>query len=167
MPGMSPREVVEELFRRTAAGDVTAIDELIADDMVSHAGGPQGRDGLKQIMAVIESDLGAGIEIDHHHLVAEGDLLAHHMTMHGRHRASTMPLLKGTPASDAEVAWTFMHSGGWWTDGSSSTGRAGMMSVSSFKLGLGPRAGAETKACRLPPRRSAADNNCSLPASRR
>jgi len=106
---MSPREVVEELFRRTAAGDETAIDELIADDMVNHAGGPQGRDGLKQIMAVIESDLGAGIEIDHHHLVAEGDLVAHHMTMHGRHRASTMPLLKGTPASYAEVAWTFMH----------------------------------------------------------
>lgn len=105
---MLPRQVVEELFRRTHLGDATATDELVAEDMVNHGGGPQGRHGLKQIMAVIETDLGR-IEIDHHHLVTEGDLVAHHMTIRGRHRASTMPLLAGVPVSYAQISWTFMH----------------------------------------------------------
>jgi predicted ester cyclase len=108
MQKMSPRQVVEDLYRRMAAEDITAVDELVAEDMVNHAAGPQGRDGLKEIMAVVESDLGKA-KVDHHHLVAEGELVSHHMTMHGRHRASTMALLQGTPVSNVEVAWTFMH----------------------------------------------------------
>jgi len=91
-----------------AAGDAGAMDELVAEDMVNHAAGPQGREGLRAILAVIESDLGP-VEADHRHLVAEGELVAHHMTMRGHHRASTMPLLAGTPVTDREVRWTYMH----------------------------------------------------------
>jgi predicted ester cyclase len=109
MDDATPRQVVEELSRRIEAGQTTAIDDLVAEDMVNHAAGPQGRDGLKQIMAVIASDLGDSIVIDHHHLVAEGDLVAQHMTMRGRHVGSTMPLLRGSPATHVDVAWTFMH----------------------------------------------------------
>ena len=104
----TPRDVVEDLYRRMAAGDAGAMDELVAEDMVNHAAGPQGREGLRAILAVIESDLGP-VEADHHHLVAEGELVAHHMTMRGHHRASTMPLLAGTPVTDREVRWTYMH----------------------------------------------------------
>ena len=42
-------------------------------------------------------------------LVADGDLVAQHLTLHGTHRASTMPLLADTPVSGRPVAWTFMH----------------------------------------------------------
>ena len=108
---MEPREpkfVVEELFRRTGAGDFDAIDELVAEDMVNHAAGPQGREGWKQIIATINTDLG-DVMIDHHHLIAEGDFVAHHMTMHGRHRSSTMPLLSGADVTNLPVSWTYIH----------------------------------------------------------
>jgi lactoylglutathione lyase len=107
---MTPREIVEELFRRRAAGDDTAVDELVAEEMVNHASGPQrqGRAGWKQIIATIENDLGA-IEIENHRLIADGDLVAHHMTMRGTHQGSTMPLLAGVPVTHQPVEWTYIH----------------------------------------------------------
>jgi lactoylglutathione lyase len=107
--GPSPKAVVSELFRRLARRDMAAIDDLMAEDMVNHAAVRQGREGWKQILAVIESDLGADLEIENHHLVAEGDLVAHHMTLRGHHEGSTMPLLAGAVPSGAPVTWTFMH----------------------------------------------------------
>ena len=108
--GMTPKEIVQELARRLAAGDDTAVDEFVAEDMVNHAAGPrrQGREGWKQILANIENDLGR-TEIEHHRLIAEGDLVAHHMTMTGTHQASTMPLLYGVPVTHHPVAWTYIH----------------------------------------------------------
>ena len=106
---MEPKAVVEELFRRRLAGDDRAIDDLIAENMVNHAAGPQGREGWRQILATIATDLGDDITIEHHHLIADGDLVAHHMTVRGRHRASTMPLLAGTQPTGVEVSWTYIH----------------------------------------------------------
>jgi lactoylglutathione lyase len=34
------KEVVEEMFRRQQAGDDTALDDLVAEEMVNHAAGP-------------------------------------------------------------------------------------------------------------------------------
>lgn len=106
-----PRDVIEELFRRGNAGDDSVIDELIAEDMVNHAAGParQGREGWKQIIETIRTDLGGDFSVETHHLIAEGDLVAHHMSIHGRHQASTMPLLVGAEAAGADVVWTYMH----------------------------------------------------------
>jgi predicted ester cyclase len=109
MTGIEPKAVIEELFRRRSAGDGTVVDELIAEDMVNHAAGPQGREGWKAILAVIEHDLGPDMALENHHLIAEGEFVAHHMTLRGRHIASTMPLLTGTQPSGAEVAWTYIH----------------------------------------------------------
>jgi lactoylglutathione lyase len=102
------RDVVEELFRRQRAADDTALDDLVATDMVNHAAGPQGRDGLKTILRTIEVDLGP-TELEQHHLIGEGDLVVQHVTLHGTHRASTMPLLADAPATGRSVAWTFIH----------------------------------------------------------
>lgn len=104
----SAKEVVEELLRRQEAGDSTALDELVAQDMVNHAAGPQGREGLKRILRILEDDLGP-VTVEQHHLVGEGPLVAQHLTLHGTHSASTMPLLAGTPVTGRAVAWTFMH----------------------------------------------------------
>ena len=103
-----PKAVVEELFRRRYAGDDNVLDDLVAEDMVNHAAGPQGRAGLRQILDIIRHDLGEG-EVEHHHLIAEGELVADHVTVRGVHRASTMPLLAGTEPTGVEVSWTFMH----------------------------------------------------------
>ncbi len=110
---MTPKEIVQELFsasriRRYSDGDELAIDELISEDMVNHAGGPQGRQGWKQIIAVITNDLGK-FDVEHHTFIAEGDLVAHHMTMVGTHQASTMPLLAGVPVTRKPVSWTHIH----------------------------------------------------------
>jgi predicted ester cyclase len=103
-----PKAVVEDLHRRLLAGDDFVLDDLVAEDMVNHAAGPQGRDGLRQILATIRHDFGDG-EIEHHHVIAEGEFVANHMTVRGVHRASTMPLLTGTEPTGVEVSWTFIH----------------------------------------------------------
>ena len=106
---MQPKAVVEALFQRRSAGDASAIDELVAENMINHAAGPQGREGWRQILAVIGNDLGTDTQIEHHHLIAEGEFVAHHMTVTGTHRASTMPLLAGTTPTGAKVSWTYIH----------------------------------------------------------
>ena len=35
--------------------------------------------------------------------------MAQHLTVHGTHRASTMPLLADVPVSGQATAWTFIH----------------------------------------------------------
>ncbi len=42
MSERSAKEVVDEMFRRQRAGDDSALDDLVAPDMVNHAAGPQG-----------------------------------------------------------------------------------------------------------------------------
>jgi predicted ester cyclase len=108
MSQRSAKDVVAELFERQQAGDQTALDDLVAEQMVNHASGAQGRDGLKYILRTIENDLGP-TSVEQHHLIGEGDLVAQHLTLHGTHVGSTMPLLTGTTVSGRATAWTFIH----------------------------------------------------------
>ena len=108
MSERSAKEVVVEMLRRQEAGFTIALDDLVAEDMVNHAAGPQGRDGLKLILNTIENDLGP-VTVEQHHLIGDGDLVAQHLTLHGTHRASTMPLLADTPVSGRPTAWRFIH----------------------------------------------------------
>ena len=102
------RNVVDELFRRQQAHDDTGLDELVAADMVNHAAGPQCREGPRSILRTIEVDLGP-TRLEQHHLIADGDLVVQHVTVHGTHRAATMPLLAGMPVTGRAAAWEFMH----------------------------------------------------------
>lgn len=107
-----PKSVIEELFRRIEAEDLSAIDDLMAEDMVNHAAPERpAREGWKQILSIIKTDLGADSKIEHHHLFGEGDLVAHHMSIRGRHEASTMPLLAAARATPTgkDVSWTYIH----------------------------------------------------------
>ena len=108
MSGRSAKDVVEEMFRRQEAGDDTVLDELVAEDMVNHAAGPQGREGLKLILGIIETDLGP-VTVEQHHLIGDGDLVAQHLTLRGTNRGSTMPLLAATPVTGRPAEWTFIH----------------------------------------------------------
>jgi predicted ester cyclase len=108
MSDRSAKDVVAELFRRQRDGDATVLDDLVAGDMVNHAAGLQGREGLRRILRTIDVDLGP-VTLEQHHLIGEGDLVAQHLTLHGTHRASTMPLLADTPASGLPATWTFIH----------------------------------------------------------
>ena len=108
MSGRSACEVVEELLRRQQASEDLVLDDLVAEDMVNHAAGPQGRDGLARILSIIDHDLGP-VTVEQHHLVGDGDIVAQHLTLHGTHRASTMPLLADVVPSGRPAAWRFIH----------------------------------------------------------
>lgn len=108
MTERSAKDVVGEMYRRQQAGEQTVLDDLVAADMVNHAAGPQGRQGLKLILGTIDVDLGPTV-IEQHHLIGEGDLVAQHLTVRGTHKASTMPLLADTEVSGLPAAWTFIH----------------------------------------------------------
>ena len=101
-------ECVAELFQRIAAQDLSAIDELMHPDMVNHAAGPQGAAGWREISSIIRHDLGP-ITIEQHALFGDGEMAVQHMTVHGTHHHSAMPLLQGVPPSGATVAWEFIH----------------------------------------------------------
>jgi lactoylglutathione lyase len=96
------------MYRRQQAGDPTVLDDLVAEDLVNHAAGPQGREGLKRILRTIDDDLGP-LSVQQHHLIGDGDLVAQHLTLHGTHHASTMPLLAPVSPSGRAAAWTFIH----------------------------------------------------------
>jgi lactoylglutathione lyase len=104
---MTPEETVRAFHDAADRRDETAFD-LIAEDLVQHAAGPQGRDGLRQTLATLEHDLG-GPTSAIHRVVADDDHVVVHLTLRGRHVASTMPLLAGLPPSGRPVTWDFIH----------------------------------------------------------
>ena len=102
-----PRNVVETFLRLVEQGDDAAF-ELLAPDLINHAAGPQGRDGMRQTVAALRADLGEASQ-EVHRVVAEGDTVVVHLDLVGVHRGSSMPLLAGVPVSGQEVRWTFIH----------------------------------------------------------
>jgi predicted ester cyclase len=103
----TPKDTVLAFLRRAEDGDPDAFD-LVATDFVQHAAGPQGREGFRRTAQVLDHDLGP-LTGQVHHVLADGDTVVVHLTLHGRHRASTMPLLTGVPVTDRPVTWAFVH----------------------------------------------------------
>lgn len=104
----SARGVVEELFRRQQTAGDPVLGDLVATDLINHAAGPQGREGLETILRSIEVDLGP-TTLEQHHLIVEQDLVVQQVTLHGTHRASTMPLLADVPPTGRSAQWRFIH----------------------------------------------------------
>src|SRR3954447_9565679 len=104
---MAPAETVLAFQEALERRDDSAFG-LIAEDLVQHAAGPQGRNGLRQTLATLDSDLDRPT-VTVHRVVAQDDLVVVHLTMHGRHVGSTMPLLAQVPATGTAVGWDFIH----------------------------------------------------------
>jgi len=101
-------DIVRQAFERINSGDQSVFDELVAEDYVNHAAGPQGREGWRQTLQHVNHDIRqTGVEV--HHLFGDDQFACVHMTMHGVHEASTMPLLTGVPVSGREVTWRYIH----------------------------------------------------------
>ena len=62
----------------------------------------------RTILRTIEVDLGL-TELTQHHLIGAGHLAVQHVTLHGTHRVSTMPLLADAPVTGRSAAWAFIH----------------------------------------------------------
>jgi predicted ester cyclase len=104
---MTPAETVLAFHEAAACRDGSALD-LVAEDLVQHAAGPQGREGLRQTLATLDHDLDRP-KAEVHRVVAQDDHVVVHLTMHGHHVASTMPLLAGVPPTGKVISWDFIH----------------------------------------------------------
>src|SRR5947208_13762605 len=104
---MTPEETVVAFHQKAGRRDGSALD-LVAEHLVQHAAGPQGREGLRQTLATLDHDLDKPTATVHR-VVAQDDLVVVQLTLHGRHVASTMPLLDGLPPTGAGLAWDFIH----------------------------------------------------------
>jgi len=97
------RRFVEEVQRR---GDLAAIDEFLAPDVVNHTpppGMPGDREGSREVIGAIRAafpDHDAVVE----HMVAEGDLVASYKTFTGTHRGEFM----GIPPTGRRVTMRVM-----------------------------------------------------------
>jgi predicted ester cyclase len=104
---MTPKEIVLSFHEAAKRRDDSAFD-LIAEDFIQHAAGPQGRDGFRQTVATLDHDLDRPTT-EIHRVVAEDDTVVVQLTLHGRHVASTMPLLTGVAPTGGAIAWEFIH----------------------------------------------------------
>jgi predicted ester cyclase len=104
---MTPAETVLAFHEALERRDDSAYG-LVAEDFVQHAAGPQGREGLRQTLAILERDLDRPTATIHR-VVAQDDLVVVQLTLHGRHVASTMPLLAGVPPTGDVIVWDFIH----------------------------------------------------------
>jgi lactoylglutathione lyase len=104
---MTPAETVLAFHEALELRDGSAFAH-VAENLVQHAAGPQGRDGLRGTLATLDHDLDRPTATVHR-LITQDDLVVVHLTMHGRHVASTMPLLAGLPPTGEPIAWDFIH----------------------------------------------------------
>ena len=104
---MTPAETVTVFHQAVERRDGSAF-EFVAEDFIQHAAGPQGRDGFRQTVATLDHDLGRPTATIHR-VISQDDLVVVHLTLHGRHVASTMPLLAQLPPTGDAIAWEFIH----------------------------------------------------------
>jgi lactoylglutathione lyase len=104
---MTPTEIVLAFHEAARRREESAYD-LVAEDLIQHAAGPKGREGLRQTLATLDHDLDRPTTVIHR-VVAQDDLVVVHLTLNGRHVGSTMPLFGGLPVTERAVAWDFIH----------------------------------------------------------
>lgn len=77
------RRVIEEIYNR---GDLTAVDELAASEMVIHAasGDIVGREGVRQYVAALRTGF-PDLEVTVEGQIAEGDMVVTRWTARGTH----------------------------------------------------------------------------------
>ena len=86
------KTVVRRFFDETNAGNLSAIDELLADDFTEHEEFPgieQSREGVKQFFMMFRSAF-PDMHMDAHEMVAEGDMVCVRATMAGTQQGEFM-----------------------------------------------------------------------------
>jgi predicted ester cyclase len=87
--------------------DVAALEQVVAEDVIDHGRRPDeppGREGAKQTMFWLASVF-SDERWEIHHVIGDGDLVAVHCTLHGRHTGDLM----GIPPTNREVAVDYVH----------------------------------------------------------
>jgi predicted ester cyclase len=98
------RRTFEEIF---PAGDVEALAEIVDPDVVSRGRRPDeptGFEGVKRTMLWL-STVFSDQRWEVHDVLGDGDVVAVHLTHHGRHTGDLM----GIPPTGREVAYQYVH----------------------------------------------------------
>jgi predicted ester cyclase len=82
------KAIVRLFYKEIDAGNLAAMDELVAEDYLNHAptpfpGVPEGREGLKQVFKIFWEATPGYHEIEE--MIAEGDLVVTRLTAYGKH----------------------------------------------------------------------------------
>jgi predicted ester cyclase len=83
------RRFFDEVLQK---GNMEVIDELVATDFVDHNPGPvqaAGVEGVKQFFAALRAAM-SNLQVDLEHVLAEGDLVATHVSIRGKHTGDLM-----------------------------------------------------------------------------
>ncbi len=101
------KALVRQFYAEIDAGNVDAIDELVAADYVDHhpapfPGMPDGREGLKQAFRIFWDATPGRHQIEDQ--VAEGDKVATRLTATGRHEGDLPGPLPATGADLRQTA---------------------------------------------------------------
>lgn len=100
------KALVRRFYAEIDAGNIDAMDELVAEDYVDHNPAPfpnlaSGREGLKQAFRIFWTATPGRHEIEDQ--VAEGDKVVTRLTAHGRHEGDLPGPL---PATGREIRET-------------------------------------------------------------
>ena len=97
------KSLVRRFYSAMDAGDLAAMDELVAEDYIDHNPPPfpglgQGRDGLKQAFQIFLEATPGRHEIEDQ--IAEGDKVVTRLTAYGTHKG---PLPGGIEATGRDI----------------------------------------------------------------
>ena len=122
---------VHDLFRSFRGGDVAAIAELLADDVVWHfpgrhgriAGAHRGRDGVFAFLASVMQLTAGTFHLDLEHVVADDEVAVAFFRGHGERDGKTLDnptclkirLRDGQVAEVHEFVWNLFEVDDFWT----------------------------------------------------
>jgi steroid delta-isomerase-like uncharacterized protein len=97
-----PKALTKRFFEGVSAGDLSVIDEFVADDFVEHEEFPgisQDKAGVTQFFSMFRAAF-PDFRMEPHEMVAEGDLLCVRSTTTGTHEGEFM----GVPPTGKRIA---------------------------------------------------------------
>ena len=96
-----PKGLMRRFYDEVSAGNLSVIDELVADDIVDHDEFPglePNKDGVKQFFAMFTSAF-PDLRMEPHEMISEGDLASARVTITGTHQGEFM----GMPPSGKRI----------------------------------------------------------------
>lgn len=96
-----PKNLLRHFYSEVSAGNLDALDELVADDVVEHEEFPglkPNKEGVKQFFAMFRSAF-PDFRMEPHEIIAEGDLVCARVTFSGTQEGEFM----GVPPSGKRV----------------------------------------------------------------
>jgi steroid delta-isomerase-like uncharacterized protein len=96
-----PKDLIPRIYSEMSAGNLDALDELLADDLVEHEETPglePTKEGVKQFFAMFLAAF-PDLSMKADQLISEGDIVCARATMTGTHNGEFM----GIPATGKPV----------------------------------------------------------------